>query len=295
MQVEDVAGVRLTAGRAAQQQRHLAVGLGMLGEVIEDNERVAPLLHELLANRRAGKGGQVLQGGRIGGGSADDNGVLHCAMLLQRAHHLGNARLLLANANIDADELFALLVDDGVERNRRLARLSVTNDQLALAAANGHKCVHGADACLDGCVDGLAFDDARGDALHEAILVGDNGPLAVNRQANCVDDAPNHGVTHGHLGNAPGAAHKVALFNGGVIAHDDDAHLIGGEVEHNAEDAGLGEFDQFGGHCAAQARDEGNAVADFHHLAHIHLAGLRLEVENLLPEQIGNLFSLYSH
>jgi hypothetical protein len=40
VQVEHVAGVGLAARRAAQQQRHGAVGLGLLGQVVEDDEDV---------------------------------------------------------------------------------------------------------------------------------------------------------------------------------------------------------------------------------------------------------------
>ena len=42
MQVEHVAGVGLAAGRAAQQQRELAVGRGLLGQVVVDAQRVRP-------------------------------------------------------------------------------------------------------------------------------------------------------------------------------------------------------------------------------------------------------------
>ena len=41
VQVEDVARERLAARRAAQQQRHLAVRVGVLREVVVDAERVA--------------------------------------------------------------------------------------------------------------------------------------------------------------------------------------------------------------------------------------------------------------
>ena len=43
VQVEDVAGVRLAARRAAQQQRQLAVRLGLLRQVVVDDERGSPL------------------------------------------------------------------------------------------------------------------------------------------------------------------------------------------------------------------------------------------------------------
>ena len=46
MQVEHVPRERLPARRAAQQQRHLAVGVGVLGEVVVHAERVAPAVEK---------------------------------------------------------------------------------------------------------------------------------------------------------------------------------------------------------------------------------------------------------
>src|SRR5579863_151289 len=53
MQVEDVARVGLASRRAAQQQRHLAVRVGVLGQIVVDRECVAALVEEVLAHRAA--------------------------------------------------------------------------------------------------------------------------------------------------------------------------------------------------------------------------------------------------
>ena len=63
VQVEDVAGVGLAARRAAQQQRHGAVGLGLLGQVVEDDQDVLAVVHPVLADGRAGVGREVLEAG----------------------------------------------------------------------------------------------------------------------------------------------------------------------------------------------------------------------------------------
>jgi hypothetical protein len=51
----------------------------------------------------------------------------------------------------------ALLVDDRVERHGGLAGLTVADDQLALAAADGDHRVDGLEARLQGLVDRLAL------------------------------------------------------------------------------------------------------------------------------------------
>ncbi len=67
MQVEDVAREGLAAGRAAQEQRHLAVGVGLLREVVVDAERVLALVEEVLAHRAAGVRRDVPIGRGLGG------------------------------------------------------------------------------------------------------------------------------------------------------------------------------------------------------------------------------------
>src|SRR5690606_28996856 len=68
VQVEDVAGVRLAAGRAAQQQRHLAVRHGLLGEVVVNDEGVLAVVPVVLGHGAAGVRGDELQRRGVGGG-----------------------------------------------------------------------------------------------------------------------------------------------------------------------------------------------------------------------------------
>jgi hypothetical protein len=144
VQVEDVAGVGLAARRAAQQQRHGAVGLGLLGQVVEDDEHVLALVHPVLADGRAGVGREVLEAGRVRGGRSDDGGVVHRAVLLERTLDRRDRRALLADGDVDALDLLLgvarlpvlPLVDDRVDRHSGLAGLAVADDQLALAATD---------------------------------------------------------------------------------------------------------------------------------------------------------------
>ena len=57
-------------------------------------------------------------------------------------HDLRDGGGLLADGHIDADHVLALLVQDGVHSQGGLAGLTVADDQLTLAAADGE---HGVD------------------------------------------------------------------------------------------------------------------------------------------------------
>jgi hypothetical protein len=90
VQVEHVAGIRLAARRTAQQQRDLAIGHGLLGQVVIDDQRVFAVVHEVLAHRHAGVGARYCSAAGRGGGRRHDDGVRHRAVLFELAHHVGD-------------------------------------------------------------------------------------------------------------------------------------------------------------------------------------------------------------
>ena len=197
VQVEDVTRVGLTARRAAQQQGHGAVGVGLLREVVEDDEDVLALVHPLLADGRTGVRRQVLEAGRVGRRGGDDGRVLQRAGLFQRAAHGGDGGALLADGDVDAADLLlrvagapvVALVDDRVDGQGGLAGLAVTDDQLTLATADrGHR-VDGLVAGLHRLVHRLTGHDARSLQLQGAAAGRLDLAEAVDRVAERVDDA----------------------------------------------------------------------------------------------------------
>merc|ERR1719264_562139 len=188
VEVEDITGVSLTAWGTPEQQRHLPVSDGLLGQVVKDDHSVHAVVTEVLSHGHTGVGGEVLQGGGVGGGGRDDDGVLHGVGVGEPLHNLGNSGPLLADSDVDTVELLlgvislveALLVDDGVNGNSSLASLPVANDQLTLATTNGHKGVNSLDASLHRLRHGLPGDDAGGLQANTEPLAGSEGTLAIN-------------------------------------------------------------------------------------------------------------------
>ena len=62
--------------------------------------------------------------------------MVYCmgAVLFERLHHLGDGGAFLADGDVDADDVAALLIDDGVDGDGGFAGLTVADDELALAA-----------------------------------------------------------------------------------------------------------------------------------------------------------------
>src|SRR3954451_17301522 len=97
----------------------------MLREIVVDAQRVAAAVTEVLAHGARGVGADVQERRRIRGARGDDNRVLHRAGLFERAHHLRDSRLFLADRVLKATYVLPLLVNDSVERDRGLAGLPI--------------------------------------------------------------------------------------------------------------------------------------------------------------------------
>src|SRR5690606_33667175 len=124
--------------------------------------------------------------------------------------HLRDSRLLLPDGVVDAADAEAPLVDDRVDGHGRLARLPVADDELALAAADGHHAVDGLAARLQRFLDRRTIDDARRQPLDRHERRRANRTLAVDRLAKRVDDAAHQLVAHRDRDDAPRALDRVA-------------------------------------------------------------------------------------
>merc|ERR1712230_291971 len=170
VQVEDIAGVGLTSRRTAEQQGHLTVSNGLLGQVVVDHDSVLAVISEVLTDGAARERGKELKRSSLRGGGGDDGTVLHGVVLLKGLDELGDSRPLLTNGNVDTVEMALLvagvvpplLVKHGVESDGSLTSLTVTNDQLTLTTADWHHGVDGLETSLHGLVDGLAGQDTGG-------------------------------------------------------------------------------------------------------------------------------------
>jgi hypothetical protein len=281
VQVEDVTRVGLAARRAAQQQRHGAVGLGLLGQVVEHDEDVLALVHPVLADGRAGVRGEVLEARGVRGRRGDDGGVLHGARLLERAADGGDRgcpsgrwrRRCSAPASSGRRCLpELLLVDDRVDRDRGLAGLAVADDELALATADRRHGVDGLDAGLQRLVHRLALHDVgRLELERPALLAGDLAE-AVDRRTERVDDAAEERVADGHGEHLAGPLDLLALLDRGELTEDDDADLVDVEVERQAQRAVL-ELEELVGHRRGQALDVRDAVAGVGHATDLFARG----------------------
>ena len=134
-------------------------------------------MHEIFAHGTAGVGCDILQGRKLGCRCGHHDGVAHSTGLGQALHKVCHGRALLTDGNVNADDVLALLVDDGIGGNDGLAGLAVTDDKLTLAAANRDHRVDGLNAGLQRLLDGLTIQDAGCRGLNGAVVGSLDGTL----------------------------------------------------------------------------------------------------------------------
>ena len=284
MEVEHVAGERFAARRAAQQQRDRAVGIGLLGQVVEHDQHVLAVVHPVLTDGRAGVGGKPFEAGGVRRGCGDDGRVLHRAALFEGPLHRSDRGALLADRDVDAAHLLLgiaglpvlALVEDGVDADGGLAGLAVTDDQLPLATTDrGHR-VDGLDTGLQRLADALSLHHGGGLQLQRAALAGLDVTLPVDRLTEGVDDAAEECVADRHRQHLAGALDLLALLDLAELTEDHGADAVLVEVQCDAEDA-AGELEQLLGHHRGQTLDVGDAVTGVDDGADLFAIGIRGE------------------
>ncbi len=294
MAVEDVAGECLASRGPPQEERKLAIGHGLLRQVVVDHQRMAALVHEVLGHRAAGVGSDVLQRRRIARPGHDDRRVVQGSLAAQYVDQAGHVRFLLPDRHVEALHSRVLLVDDRVDADGRLARLAVADDQLALAAADRGHGVDGLDPRLERLLDRLPRSHARGHRLHRPPFGRDDRPAAVQRIAQRVDDAAQHRLAHWHAQQLSGAADFVPLVDREIVAEDRHPDRVLFEVERQAVDA-RGKLDHLAGHDAGQPVDPGDAVADLQDAPDFADVDPGFVLLNFLPDNGSDLVGFESH
>ena len=113
------------------------------------------------------------------------------------------------------------------------------------------------------------------------------GPDAVDRHAEGVDDAAEQGGPGGHLDDAAGAAHRLALAHLVLPREQDAAHVVLVEVEGHAHAPRL-ELDELAVGARVEAVDAGDPVARLDDGPHLLPVEAILERAEALAEDTGD-------
>ena len=215
-------------------------------------------------------------------------------MLLKCRHEGGNGRSFLADGHIDTIDRLAclietLLVDNRINGDGGLTRLTVTNDQLTLSASDGDHRVDGLQTCLQRLLHGLTVDHTRSLTIerHLECLFQIDVSLAVDSLSQRIDDAAQHVIVDADRGNTLRTLNDHTLFDarGGTEKHTTDVVLF--QVHHDSHRAVL-KFQQLVCLGVAQSVDTGHTIADSQHSTHfVEFLGVGNTLE-LVDEDLGD-------
>src|SRR4029077_1748982 len=118
--------------------------------------------------------------------------------------------------------------------NGGLSRLAVTDDEFALAAADGDHAVNRLQPGGHGFTHGLAIAHAGSEALDIDELLGVDRTFIVDGLAEGVYDASDKRIANGHAHDPPGALDLMAFFQYGVVAEEHHADLVFFQVHGDA-------------------------------------------------------------
>src|SRR5262249_47363157 len=295
VQIEHVARIGLAARRTAKQQRHLAICDSLLGQVVINDDRMHAVVAEKFAHGAAGKRCDVLHRCGLRGSRRDHDRVFERALLFQHLDELRHRGALLADRDIDAIELDLLvarcvqrlLVQNRVERDRGFARLSVANDQLALAATDGDERVNRLQTGRHRLAHRFARNDAGRLHVDAAALAGLDRTLAVYRITEGVNHATEQALADRRINDGARTLYGLTFLDLTVGTEDHDADVVGFEIERHAAGAVL-ELHHLAGLNVVQPVDARDAVANGKHLPDFGHLGFLPEVFDLILEDRGN-------
>jgi hypothetical protein len=269
VEVEDITGVSLTTWGTTKQKRHLTVGNGLLGQIIEDDQSVLAVITEVLSDSASREGSEVLKRSGLGGGGSDDDGVLHGIVLLEGLDELGDGGTLLTNGDVDTVQLLGLLgaivplllVKNGVEGDGGLSGLTITNNQLTLTTTDGDHGVNALDTSQHGLTDGLTGENTGGLDLGTATLRGGDGALSIDGVTEGIDDTAQKSLTDGEIDNVTGTLDGITLANETIVTEDDNTDVVSLQVHGHTLDT-AGELNHLLGLAVLQTVDTGNTVSN---------------------------------
>src|SRR6478672_1302307 len=188
MQIENIARIGLATGRLAGEQRELAMGYSVFGQIVDYDQSMLATIPEILGNRKSGEGRDPLQSRRGRRRGDDKHATLGSTVLSYRLDHASHRGRALADRHIDTDQVGVFLIDDRVNAYRCLAGSAVANDELALATPYREQGIDGENTRLHRLGDEVALDDAGGWAFDRHLRFGLDRLVTVEGPSKRIDD-----------------------------------------------------------------------------------------------------------
>ena len=182
----------------------------------------------------------------------------------------------MADGNVDTTNLLrgiarspvVFLVDDGVDRDGGLTRLTVTNDELALSATDRNHGINCFDTGLHGFVNGLAGHNARSLKFECTASVGLNVAQSVDGVSERVDHATEIAFADGNREHFASARDFLAFDNAGELTENHNTDFVFVEVQRETQRS-VRKSHELVGHDTGESFDVGDAVGGVDDVTHL--------------------------
>ena len=191
----------------------------------------------------------------------------------------------MSDGDVNADYVFALLIDNGIDGKSGFTGLSVADDKLTLAAADRNKAVYGFITGLERGVNGFSFNNTVSFLFYLTVFLCLNGAFAVYGLTQCVDNSANHGFADRNGNNLSGAADFVALDDIAVIAEEHAAYVVLFKVLNHAVNLS-GKLNKLARHCIVKPVNSRDTVADLNNRAVLRGFKAALIISDLFFDQL---------
>ena len=209
-----------------------------------------------------------MQGSRFICRGYNHDRIIHRAVAFEQGDCAGDSSFLLADGYVNTNQVFALLIDNCIDRNRGFSCLAVANDQLALTASDRDHCVNGLNPCLNRCINILPSNHTRSNSLDRAVTTKLDRAFTIDWFAKRIHHTPNKSITNWHGCDSSSAAHDHTFANSGIFTHDNNANAGFLQVEGNANNA-VRKLYQFLRLNTGQALHPRDSITRFDHSANI--------------------------
>ena len=298
VQVEHIARISLTTWRTTQNQWNFAVSNRLFWKVVIHYQGVQTTIAEVFTNSSTCKRRIILHCSRFASCGTHNDGIIHCACLLQRINDVSYGRSLLTDSYVDAIYRVAfgkvlLLVDNGINSNCGLTCLAVANDKFALSTTDRNHGVDTLQTRLKSLGHRLTINNTRCFAVegHQIFFAFDS-LSTINRVAERVDNTSEHLVANLNRGNLGGTLHALSLFNTLRGTEQHGTHIVLLKVHGNTHYA-IFKFDKLILRNVGKTIDVSHTIANRENNAHLFKLDIGVDILKFAQKNFANFTGFY--
>jgi hypothetical protein len=236
MEVEDIARVCFTSWWSFEQERHLSICNGVLGEVVVDDECVFAVIEEVFSEGATDVWCDILENCRGTDRCVDHDRIVHCALVSEILDETCDLGFFLANRNIDTCDVLSFLCENCIDRNGCFSCLSITDDELSLPSSDRDHRIDCFDTGLERYCDRLSRNHTRSYSLDWIVFRWSDITTLVNRLAKTIEHSPNILFTHTRSEKFTCRVDSISMLESRIVSQDQHTDIVAIDIQDESID-----------------------------------------------------------